>query len=194
MPQEIVGGLWNMKNDKKADDNSVWGAGLFAGVFIALLLIGIYSLLGSTVAIICGVILLILEIYGICKSDDFGKEVLWITIFFTFGAWAHLIAEGDKGGDKTELNTNGDVQEWRGSYETKLRTQENGHAWNRASQEAKIKCAKALQRALKRDNPRFSYMDYYRMCDEFYNTSDEKLLRRSIAEVVAFCLELQYLQ
>lgn len=37
-------------------------------------------------------------------------------------------------------------------------------------------------------------MDYYRMCEEFYNTSDEKLLRQSIAEVVAFCLELYYLQ
>lgn len=183
-----------MKNDKNIDDNSAWGAGAFVGAFIALLLIGIYSLLGSTVAIICGVILLMLEIYGICKSGDFGKEVLWITIFCTFGAWAHIIAEGDKEGDKTKLNTNGDVQEWRGSYGTKLRTQENGHAWNKASQGAKIECAKALERALKRDNPRFSYMDYYRMCEEFYNTSDEKLLRQSIAEVVAFCLELQYLQ
>lgn len=41
-----------MKNDKNIDDNSAWGAGAFVGAFIALLLIGIYSLLGSTVAII----------------------------------------------------------------------------------------------------------------------------------------------
>lgn len=186
--------MLNMKNDKNTDNNSAWGAGVFVGAFIALLLIGIYSLLGSTVAIICGVILLIAEIYILCKSDDIEKEVLWITIVFTFGAWAHIIAEGDEERGKTELNKNGDAQEWHGSYETKLRTQENGHAWNKASHEAKIECAKALERALKRNNPRFSYMDYYRMCEEFYNTSEERLLRQSIAEVVAFCLELEYLR
>lgn len=69
-----------------------------------------------------------------------------------------------------------------------LSARDDGYSWKSSSESEKRSLCEILENNLKKDNPRFTSSDYYQMCENFYSGNDERRLKMTIAQTVAFCL------
>lgn len=184
-----------------ANEEHSWGFIFFACIaivsiiWIFLLICKGISLIAEVNEILFAVVFLAIEIIifvNLFRENK--KSCLFIMgcILLLFGISTAFYKDSEKYKQRHPEKINKNISAQRGIEIYRLKTTQNGYAWQRASIEDREKCCEALANsALAQDYPRLTSQDYYQMCENFYSGNDdtsEARLKMTIAQVVSLSL------